>query len=189
MVQTSTVKFLLFFEFCFLLKFLQNLKIFLGLLPIELFLNIRSNFIDLNTKIKTSHIIVPIIPRCHLISSIVPYHNFNTIEINQLSNSKNNYEVFVEYFQLLNLLDVRPGQIAVGKVQPLQILQPQKDLCHHLCRYFVGNQTEPSQFGAVSTDSQKSIFGHTSRSNKQFLKLLHISTNENSTFMFDKSST
>ena len=81
-IQTSTVIIPLLFEFCFLLKLLQNIIIFLRLLPVELLLNIRPYFIDLNTKIETPHITVPI-ARCHMISSMVAYHNFNTIEINQ----------------------------------------------------------------------------------------------------------
>jgi hypothetical protein len=58
------------------------------------------------------------------------------------STSCDDLEIFVEYFQFLNLLHIALRHVTVADVQPFQLVKAQENLGHDFSRYLVGNQAK-----------------------------------------------
>jgi hypothetical protein len=90
------------------------------------------------------------------------------------SHSEDDIQILVEYFQFLDLLPVVLVEVAVGEVQPLQVLQAQQYLSHYFRRDLVGHHAQPLQLRAVLADRQEAVLRHAGGADEELLDLLEV---------------
>lgn len=92
------------------------------------------------------------------------------------SHAENDVEILVEDLELFDLLDVAAGEVAVGEIQPLQVLEPQQDLGDYLSGDFVGDHAKAFEFGAVPADGEEALLGHAGGPDEELLDVLEVAS-------------